>query len=928
MATTQEMIKARQLMKDNWLTLTDAVAQARTPVTPTTPTTPPLNTPQTMQGVNWETFQVAPVNPQTGLSQPQTSQPTQTPVTPTQPVAPVTAEVPKTEIASTAPKVEAPIDYNTSAGRESEIQKNVSELTKTNPNLLKDRNAYNKAFGYDTADQGKKAILDASFTWSQPAPVTASSLYNIIASKQEVPLEQRNSGAYRVANNRYQRVNQYVNMTPSEVNQAFTSGKLVEGSQTFEDLKLLNPKLVQDAVNLRKVNGNKTNIFTYVNNPDGTPVKVNNLEKQFQDQYEEDHSDIIELLKSVYNTPTYAEMQAQINTPEVKAIQEKATAIEMELNKIDDDMANIDKSVEAELSWSWASGDRIRMEKIARKEALQKEKDSKLREYTTQYNKATNLINQNTEMFKYAQEQKKNLQTAIWWIYTKQYENQLALQKNQAEFDQKIKQQAQAMNDPTTAISTMVEEYKKLGIPFTRSTQQIIQDFQTSGLDLPTYLSQLQGTIQSKPEYKALQEYNMSKFAPKATENFELKEVGGKTYKFNQATGQYEIISPITAWSGGDLRYLADQFPWQAWAKNNNPAGITWNANFDKWTGTAKLLADAGIQFAKWTPRPANEGGNYVTFATIEDGLKAQQIIMSQTYGNSTVGQMLASWVGTWEWANYAKQVAGMAWVDPNVKVSSLTSEQLSTLQMAKIKKESPGLYWILSQGTGTTGTQVSSDAQNYFNLIQKGTTSYEDVFKKLGGSKVWQALMNEINALIAEKWWAIPAPPDSEQVKKMDDLIGRLDTLLEEDWNKLESVSGLSYGSLWDKTLWYSKEQALGNLKFVLKWNTLQQLIDAKAQWATFGALSNEELRMLQESASPLLAYAQEDENKNIKWFKVDEATLKAEVKKLRDLFVEKREKMVNPWINQWISVQNQVGTPTQTNTGGGQTIDPLGIR
>jgi hypothetical protein len=41
------------------------------------------------------------------------------------------------------------------------------------------------------------------------------------------------------------------------------------------------------------------------------------------------------------------------------------------------------------------------------------------------------------------------------------------------------------------------------------------------------------------------------------------------------------FVSP-TGEATGDLRYLADQFPNQAWAKNNNPAGITWNSNFDK----------------------------------------------------------------------------------------------------------------------------------------------------------------------------------------------------------------------------------------------------------------------------------------------------------------------------------------------------------
>jgi len=85
----------------------------------------------------------------------------------------------------------------------------------------------------------------------------------------------------------------------------------------------------------------------------------------------------------------------------------------------------------------------------------------------------------------------------------RQMQNTLALW--QAQFDQKIAQQAQAMNDPTMAISTMIEEYKKLGVPFTRSTQQVISDFQSSGQDLPTYLSGLQKLIQSKPEYQRVQ---------------------------------------------------------------------------------------------------------------------------------------------------------------------------------------------------------------------------------------------------------------------------------------------------------------------------------------------------------------------------------------------------------------------------------------
>lgn len=167
-------------------------------------------------------------------------------------------------------------------------------------------------------------------------------------------------------------------------------------------------------------------------------------------------------------------------------------------------------------------------------------------------------------------------------------------------------------------------------------------------------------------------------------------------------------ITPPTQWgvigATWDLRSLASQFPWQAWAKNNNPAGITWNANFDNpipWS-TAQRLIDAGINFSKWTSRPASEGGNYVTFDTIEDGLAAQRIMMSGTYGNSTVWQMLQKWVGTSEWPNYAKQVAGNAGIDLNTKVSDLSDMELWELQMAKIQKESPWLYNLLTQSPKT----------------------------------------------------------------------------------------------------------------------------------------------------------------------------------------------------------------------------------
>lgn len=188
-----------------------------------------------------------------------------------------------------------------------------------------------------------------------------------------------------------------------------------------------------------------------------------------------------------------------------------------------------------------------------------------------------------------------------------------------------------------------------------------------------------------------------------------------------------------------DLRGLASQFPWQARAKNNNPAGITRNWNFDNpkpWT-TAYALQQAGIQYNKGTPRPWNEWGNYVTFNTIEDWLAAQRLMMSQTYGNSTVGKMLSSRVWTGEWPNYAKQVAWMAGLDVNTPISQLSDEQLSTLQMAKIKKESPWLAKLLQQKQESQ--PIEWNFPLYANYIESGKlptgikdwTSKAEAFKK-----------------------------------------------------------------------------------------------------------------------------------------------------------------------------------------------------
>ena len=110
---------------------------ATLPITPTvTPEPTPAVQPQPVQAP------VQPIQPQVqAIPQPIAPTPEVKPTTPVQPTTPKPTEV------------KPQVDFNVSQGREGEIQKNIADITATNPNLLKDRNAYNQAFGYETADQ-------------------------------------------------------------------------------------------------------------------------------------------------------------------------------------------------------------------------------------------------------------------------------------------------------------------------------------------------------------------------------------------------------------------------------------------------------------------------------------------------------------------------------------------------------------------------------------------------------------------------------------------------------------------------------------------------------------------------------------------------------------------------------------------------------
>ena len=96
-------------------------------------------------------------------------------------------------------------------------------------------------------------------------------------------------------------------------------------------------------------------------------------------------------------------------------------------------------------------------------------------------------------------------------IKAEQRATQNALALSQAQFDQKLAQQAQLTNDPTTAITSVMDEYKKLGIPFTSTVQSRLAEFKASGKPLAQFLTEMSKNIQDSPAYQQYQDQQAGK---------------------------------------------------------------------------------------------------------------------------------------------------------------------------------------------------------------------------------------------------------------------------------------------------------------------------------------------------------------------------------------------------------------------------------
>jgi len=147
--------------------------------------------------------------------------------------------------------------------------------------------------------------------------------------------------------------------------------------------------------------------------------------------------------------------------------------------------------------------------------------------------------------------------------------------------------------------------------------------------------------------------------------------------------------------------------------RNNNPLNI-------KYGGATKKWVEQGI--ATIEQKPAQDGGNFLVFKNVEDGLKAAQDLMftSGVYKGLNVEQALRKWSGN----GYGSNVTSV----PNKPIEQLTEEERQQLFKDMAKAEgfySGGTMDKVDEGSLVTqlgrmvyGSRISDNEREYLTTI------------------------------------------------------------------------------------------------------------------------------------------------------------------------------------------------------------------
>lgn len=129
--------------------------------------------------------------------------------------------------------------------------------------------------------------------------------------------------------------------------------------------------------------------------------------------------------------------------------------------------------------------------------------------------------------------------------------------------------------------------------------------------------------------------------------------------------------------------------------------------------------------------------------------------------------------------------------------------------------------------------------------------------------------------------------PPSENAIKDAESMVSQLEELVNHPG--LNSSVGPIKGTriaIWDQL--GNKDDFLGKAENLISKKALENLIESKQQGATFGALSEKEMAILNSAATTLGAWSKSDDNNNLQYFDISQSKFKEELQKMIDDYKE----------------------------------------
>lgn len=748
----------------------------------------------------------------TWLSQNKPTNPVETPVQPqaeTQPATPpaTATQTPSATTQQWRPEL-LPESYykDDSDQRQRGIVANLNEAVYLNPQSLSDYNTFANYYNYEGRSDLQKQTLDNRYLW-------------------------------------YQKSQEYSTKSVKELQSLYNANVISQSDLSL--LKVYDPNKYNE---LNSLISKTADLKTYADQLSGTEITTpTNPFQWIIDNF-------VQWLQSFSQTNFYDEYRDTINSPALKQKNQEIIAEQAEMDRLDLLINNKRKDVEERYAGTGATKSKIAAIIADETYELQLDKANRaitlnamVNSYNSELGNAREELSLRLEEYNMNMQQRQ-MQMKELWFAMELMNFETNAQRDEREWNNFIRQQEYQnwdifSNDPKVrnkaiekAVDTVLQEFS--GIPMIRSREQMVEDITVlvnGGMSLWEAITEnIRKPIMEKPEYK---KWVNDKFWIDTSKN--LVNIWWVDYLMDEQ-GNFSLPTLPWVWldlwfiKAWDLSWLASQYPWEASFKNNNPAWITWGVSDD----LKKLWTNAGINFTKWTARPANEWWAYVKFDTIEDWMKAYDIAMTQRRGNATVKTYL-NWWGTWT-----------VWLPENIlnkKVKDLSAEEKKTVQNAQIKKESPWLYnYLQGQTTGQWMTDWQSNIvkswlfdatfETYFEQQKEITSLGTEKDRQAIFASMWISSYTEFQRLANER--KLNKPADQRTIQ----LLEKLDSL--EKWVK----------TFWPRSLEVSRNPDLkADYNFIKSNLSLESLQAAKAKWATFWALSDAEWKILSAAATAL---------------------------------------------------------------------------